>query len=159
MVCRQRPSTTKGHAFLTLEDETGLASVIVRPQVYEAQRQTVRGEPLVIMQGAVSHDQHATSLLGQRFQPLDRPPPPPMCPPGTSTRLISPARKENPMDRPKANHKFIEELERHARDFEEHLARPDSGYGYRTVQTKSRGVNWLVRWLKGEDIRKGRTGR
>ena len=74
MVCRQRPSTTKGHAFLTLEDETGLANVIVRPQVYEAQRQTVRGEPLVIIQGTVSHDQNATSLLGQRFEPLERTP-------------------------------------------------------------------------------------
>jgi error-prone DNA polymerase len=36
VVCRQRPATAKGFLFLTLEDETGLANVIVRPDLYEA---------------------------------------------------------------------------------------------------------------------------
>jgi error-prone DNA polymerase len=36
VVCRQRPATAKGFLFLTLEDETGLANIIVRPDLYEA---------------------------------------------------------------------------------------------------------------------------
>ena len=36
VVCRQRPATAKGFLFLTLEDETGLANVIVRPDLYDA---------------------------------------------------------------------------------------------------------------------------
>lgn len=36
MVCRQRPATAKGFLFLTLEDETGLANIIVRPDLFEA---------------------------------------------------------------------------------------------------------------------------
>jgi len=33
-VIRQRPPTAKGHVFITLEDETGLINLIVRPNVY-----------------------------------------------------------------------------------------------------------------------------
>jgi error-prone DNA polymerase len=31
VVCRQRPETANGHVFLTIEDETALLNVIVRP--------------------------------------------------------------------------------------------------------------------------------
>ena len=71
VVCRQRPETANGHVFLTLEDETGLLNVIVRPQVFDEQRRQVRGEPLVTIAGTVSHEQGATSLLGERFERLE----------------------------------------------------------------------------------------
>ena len=70
-MCRQRPETANGHVFLTLEDETGLLNVIVRPQVFDEQRRQVRGEPLVTIAGTVSHEQGATSLLGERFERLE----------------------------------------------------------------------------------------
>jgi error-prone DNA polymerase len=35
VICRQRPGTAKGFMFLTLEDETGLVNVIVRPDLFE----------------------------------------------------------------------------------------------------------------------------
>jgi error-prone DNA polymerase len=35
VICRQRPGTAKGFLFLTLEDETGLVNVIVRPDLFE----------------------------------------------------------------------------------------------------------------------------
>ena len=35
VVCRQAPRTAKGHVFLTMEDETGLVNVILRPDVYK----------------------------------------------------------------------------------------------------------------------------
>ncbi len=71
VVCRQRPETANGHVFLTLEDETGLLNVIVRPQVFEEQRRQVRGEPLATIASTVSHEQGATSLLGERFERLE----------------------------------------------------------------------------------------
>ena len=40
VICRQRPGTAKGFLFLTLEDETGLVNVTVRPDLYE-RRQAV----------------------------------------------------------------------------------------------------------------------
>jgi error-prone DNA polymerase len=49
VVCRQRPATAKGFVFLTLEDETGLANVIVRPDLFEANEAVVsRAEALEI---------------------------------------------------------------------------------------------------------------
>jgi error-prone DNA polymerase len=37
VICRQRPGTAKGFMFLTLEDETGLVNVTVRPDLFERQ--------------------------------------------------------------------------------------------------------------------------
>ncbi len=34
VICRQRPGTAKGFLFLTLEDETGLVNVTVRPDLF-----------------------------------------------------------------------------------------------------------------------------
>jgi error-prone DNA polymerase len=38
VICRQRPGTAKGFLFLTLEDETGLVNVTVRPDLFHAQQ-------------------------------------------------------------------------------------------------------------------------
>src|SRR5438477_9271760 len=53
VVCRQRPGTAKGFVFLLLEDETGVINVVVRPNLYEAQRSTIRGEPYLCIEGTV----------------------------------------------------------------------------------------------------------
>ena len=52
-MCRQRPGTAKGFVFLLLEDETGLVNVVIRPDLYEAQRSTIRGEPYLCIEGTV----------------------------------------------------------------------------------------------------------
>jgi error-prone DNA polymerase len=41
VICRQRPGTAKGFVFLTLEDETGLVNITVRPDLFEAHGQVV----------------------------------------------------------------------------------------------------------------------
>ena len=46
VITRQRPGTAKGFVFLTVEDETGIANVIVRPDVYDAHRMTVIEAPV-----------------------------------------------------------------------------------------------------------------
>ena len=38
VITRQRPGTAKGFVFLTLEDETGIANIIVRPDLFTEQR-------------------------------------------------------------------------------------------------------------------------
>jgi error-prone DNA polymerase len=70
IVCRQRPPTAKGFMFLTLEDEHGLMNVIVRPGIYERDRRTINGEGLVVVAGAVQHQQGVLNLLAQQVQPL-----------------------------------------------------------------------------------------
>ena len=41
VITRQRPGTAKGFVFLTLEDETGVANIIVRPDLFARDRQVI----------------------------------------------------------------------------------------------------------------------
>jgi len=50
-IARQRPATANGVVFMLLEDEHGQVNLIVPPPVYERFRATVRGEPLLLVQG------------------------------------------------------------------------------------------------------------
>jgi len=51
VICRQRPGTAAGFMFLTLEDETGLANVIVRPDLFERERAVLVAEPILEVDG------------------------------------------------------------------------------------------------------------
>ena len=51
VITRQRPGTAKGFVFLTLEDETGIANIIVRPDLFSEQRGAIVGEPYLLVEG------------------------------------------------------------------------------------------------------------
>ena len=51
VITRQRPGTAKGFVFLTLEDETGIANIIVRPDLFTEQRATIVGAPYLLVEG------------------------------------------------------------------------------------------------------------
>ncbi len=53
VICRQRPGTAKGFLFLTLEDETGLVNVTVRPDLYERSREVLVAEPVLEVDGVL----------------------------------------------------------------------------------------------------------
>ena len=86
VVCRQAPGTAKGHVFLTLEDETGLINVILRPQVYEKYRQAARLEPVIVVEGTLQKHDGVVNVIARRLQPVphrDQPEePPPAMPLG-----------------------------------------------------------------------------
>ncbi|MEO6990943.1 MAG: DNA polymerase III subunit alpha [Candidatus Baltobacteraceae bacterium] len=71
VITRQRPGTAKGFAFLTLEDETGLVNVIVRPDVYDRNRRAIRQSVALIIEGTLQKEQGCIDLLAKRFWPLD----------------------------------------------------------------------------------------
>jgi len=50
---RQRPGTAKGMVFITLEDETGTANLVIRPQVWERVRGTGRTSIALLADGVV----------------------------------------------------------------------------------------------------------
>jgi error-prone DNA polymerase len=57
VICRQRPGTAKGFVFVSLEDETGVANAVVRPQLFEQKRLTITQEPALIITGHLQlHD-------------------------------------------------------------------------------------------------------
>ncbi|HVA27461.1 MAG TPA: DNA polymerase III subunit alpha [Candidatus Baltobacteraceae bacterium] len=63
VITRQRPGTAKGFVFLTLEDETGLVNVIVRPDVYEKYRRVIRTSSTLVIAGRLQKEQGAIDLL------------------------------------------------------------------------------------------------
>jgi len=56
VLIRQRPGTSKGVVFVTIEDETGIANLVVWPAVFEKQRKIVMGARLMAVHGVVQKD-------------------------------------------------------------------------------------------------------
>src|SRR5579872_5993789 len=71
VIVRQRPGTAKGFVFLTLEDETGLVNVIVRPDVFEKYKRTIKLSQALIVEGKLQKESGCTDVLARRFWPLD----------------------------------------------------------------------------------------
>jgi error-prone DNA polymerase len=70
VITRQRPGTAKGFAFLTLEDETGISNVIVRPDLFDTYRPVIVGEPFLLIEGVLQQQDGVTSIRADRLQPL-----------------------------------------------------------------------------------------
>jgi error-prone DNA polymerase len=71
VITRQRPGTAKGFVFLTLEDETGLVNVIVRPDIYARYRRTIRSSHCLIVEGVLQKESGAIDLLMKRCWNFD----------------------------------------------------------------------------------------
>ncbi len=54
VLVRQRPGTASGVVFVTLEDEFGIANLVVWPKVFDAHRRIVMGSRLMGVRGRVS---------------------------------------------------------------------------------------------------------
>ena len=51
VICRQRPGTAKGFMFLSIEDETGIANVIVEPDMVDEYRKVLLTSPYLLVVG------------------------------------------------------------------------------------------------------------
>ncbi len=56
-ICRQRPGTAKGHCFISLEDETGIANLFVPKTTFERFRQIIVTEPFLLASGRLQRSQ------------------------------------------------------------------------------------------------------
>jgi error-prone DNA polymerase len=65
-VVRQRPPTANGVLFITLEDEEGLANLIVRPSVEKVYHEPLHTAALLWVDGQVQRDGDAVSVLVRR---------------------------------------------------------------------------------------------
>jgi len=70
VITRQRPGTAKGFVFLTLEDETGIANIIVRPDLFVQDRLTVIEEPFLIVDGILQQQDGVTSVRAEQIYGL-----------------------------------------------------------------------------------------
>lgn len=71
VICRQRPETAKGFVFLTLEDETGMANVIVKPKVFESNRAGFMSSYVAIT-GTLQSEQGVLNLVADKVDVLPR---------------------------------------------------------------------------------------
>jgi error-prone DNA polymerase len=62
LICRQRPPTAKGICFISLEDETGIANLVVPPDVYEACRKQIHGALFIVGQGVLERSGKVTNV-------------------------------------------------------------------------------------------------
>jgi error-prone DNA polymerase len=67
---RQRPGTAKGIVFMTLEDESGTANLIIRPQVWERCRAVGRTKIAIIAEGAVERQGEVVHVQVTRLHDL-----------------------------------------------------------------------------------------
>jgi error-prone DNA polymerase len=67
VTCRQRPDTTSGVIFVTLEDETGCVNVVVWSALAERQRAELLGSRLLGVRGSIERDGDVVHVIARRF--------------------------------------------------------------------------------------------
>jgi len=70
VVGRQRPGTATGIVFVTLEDETGLANIVVYPQLVDKQRRELLGSSLLGVYGQLQKEGEVVHLVARRLVDL-----------------------------------------------------------------------------------------
>ena len=68
VITRQRPGTAKGFVFLTLEDETGISNIIIRPDLYDRERTVVVRQPFLMVEGVLQHQDGVLSVRAERVE-------------------------------------------------------------------------------------------
>ncbi len=71
VIARQRPGTAHGFIFLSLEDETGIANVIVDPDLYEANRSLVTYAKFLLIEGSLQNVDKVIHLRAKHIEELD----------------------------------------------------------------------------------------
>jgi error-prone DNA polymerase len=70
VLVRQRPGTAKGVVFMTLEDETGIANIVVWKDAFEANRRLVMGAAFLVVHGQVQSVEGVVHVVAERFTDL-----------------------------------------------------------------------------------------
>lgn len=70
VISRQRPGTAHGFIFISMEDETGIANVIVTPDLYERDRLVVAGSKFILAEGPLQNQDGVIHVKATRLQPL-----------------------------------------------------------------------------------------
>ena len=70
VLVRQRPGSAKGVIFLTIEDETGVANVIVWPKVFEKYRREVLAGRFLVVDGRLQNEQGVIHVVADKL--MDR---------------------------------------------------------------------------------------
>ncbi len=70
VVVKQHPETAKGHVFLSLEDETGISNIIIRPATYRKFKRVLDSDAAVVVSGTLQTVDGVISVTAQRLDAL-----------------------------------------------------------------------------------------
>ena len=70
VILRQRPGTAKGVIFLTLEDETGYANIIIWHKIYEKYRRAIISGRLLRVTGKLQHEGDSTHVIAKEIEDI-----------------------------------------------------------------------------------------
>jgi error-prone DNA polymerase len=70
VIVRQRPGTAKGFVFLSLEDETGIANIIITPQLFEKRHTTVVHHSFLLIAGTLQNQDGVISVKAGAVEPF-----------------------------------------------------------------------------------------
>jgi error-prone DNA polymerase len=70
VIARQRPGTAKGFIFISMEDETGIANVIVTPDLYERDRLVVTRSRFLLVEGPLQNEDNVIHVKATRLRAL-----------------------------------------------------------------------------------------
>jgi len=71
VIARQRPGTAKGFVFLSLEDETGIANIIITPSLFESERICITKCRVLQIMGPVQNQDGVVHILAYDVKPLE----------------------------------------------------------------------------------------
>ncbi len=71
IVVKQNPETAKGHVFLSLEDEVGIANVVIRPPTYRTAKGVIDASSAVVVEGVLQSVDGVVSVLARTVEPVD----------------------------------------------------------------------------------------
>jgi error-prone DNA polymerase len=70
IIARQRPGTAKGFIFISMEDETGIANVIVTPDLYDRDRLVVTRSKFLLVEGPLQNQDNVIHVKAMRLTAL-----------------------------------------------------------------------------------------
>jgi error-prone DNA polymerase len=70
VVVKQHPETAKGHVFLSLEDETGISNIIIRPATYRRYKRVLDSDAAVVVGGTLQTVDGVISVTAQKLDAL-----------------------------------------------------------------------------------------
>ncbi|HSY01395.1 MAG TPA: error-prone DNA polymerase [Acidobacteriaceae bacterium] len=70
VIARQRPGTAKGFVFISMEDETGIANIIVTPDIYERNQVVVTRSRFLLVEGPLQNQDNVVHVKAVRLTPL-----------------------------------------------------------------------------------------
>ncbi len=70
VICRQRPATAKGVTFVSLEDETGIANIVVYPDRFARYRLLLVEEAFLTFEGRVRKESGVIHVIAETVRPL-----------------------------------------------------------------------------------------